>query len=141
MRNFIETIPATGDGYCRVCDHPYSKRLPDEEKAHRVYHRRYLRAVDGVGAPVPRHVRQEMTHEGLQKMRHGETLEERVEGAELWLRARHHDHLEQVLRDGRERLDVMAFFTRMEEDGLEGRFADDVAQEMRRRYSVNWTGS
>ena len=134
--NFIEMITMPGEGRCRVCDYAYSINLPKEVKAHNEYHRRYLDACDGVGAPVNEAKRADMLEEGLRLQREGETLAERVKGAEMWLVSKYHEHLVGVLLQyvGR-RLDLREFFTRMEDNGLKGRFDDDVAYEMRRRYS------
>jgi hypothetical protein len=67
--------------------------------------------------------------------REGQTLEERVEGGEKWLLAKHHEHLVRVLLYGAKRLDLRAFFTKMETEGLAGRFAPDVAQVLSEKYS------
>jgi len=136
--NFIELDHRTGDGRCRVCDLPYSKMLEKEVREHREFHRRYLDACDGVGAPVNEAERKRLFAEGLRLQERGSTLPERVKGAEMWLTAKHHEHLFGVLLyDVKHRLDLRAFFTNRIEDRdlLRGNFADDVAYEMRFRYS------
>jgi hypothetical protein len=132
---FIEMPGMPGEGRCRICDLPYSRNLPREVANHREFHAKYLKACDGVGAPVPQRDRKRMIAEGLELQRTGGTLDERVRGAELWLVGMHNDHLFGALLYGKRQLDLREFFTRMEKDGLKGRFDDDVAAVLAFRYS------
>lgn len=134
-RNFIETMD--GAGRCRVCDFSYSREHPEEVLEHRAHHRRYLAACDGVGAPVNRFERARMMEEGTRILAHGETLAERVRGAERQLESLFHEHLAEVLLGHvSRRLDFREFVTRMEvSDRLDGRYEKDVADELRQRYS------
>ena len=134
-RNFIETMD--GAGYCRICDFSYSRERLEEVREHRAYHRRYLAACDGVGAPVHRSERARMMEDGTWLLAHGETLAERVRGAERQLASLFHDHLAAVLLGHvSQRLDFRDFVTRMDVSGtLDGRFEKNVADELRYRYS------
>jgi hypothetical protein len=134
-RNFIETVD--GGGYCRICDFSYWPKQPDEVREHRAHHRRYLAACDGVGAPVNRSVRMRMMAEGTELLAHGETLAERVRGAERQLESLFHDHLAEVLLGHvSRRLDFRDFVTRMDVSGaLDGKYEKGVADELRHRYS------
>lgn len=134
-RNFIETMD--GAGRCRICDFSYSREKPGEVREHRAHHRRYLAACDGVGAPVNRSERARMMEEGTWLLAHGETLAERVRGAERQLASLFHDHLAAVLLGHvSRRLDFRDFVTRMDVSGtLDGKYERDVADELRQRYS------
>jgi hypothetical protein len=133
--NFIETID--GAGRCRICDFFYSRERLEEVREHRAHHRRYLVACDGVGAPVNRSERARMMEEGTWLLTHGETLAERVRGAERQLASLFHDHLAAVLLGHvSRRLDFRDFVTRMDVSGtLDGKYEKDVADELRHRYS------
>ncbi len=134
-RNFIETM--NGAGRCRICDFSYSRERPDEARDHRAHHRRYLAACDGVGAPVNRSERARMMEEGTELLAHGETLAERVRGAERQLESHFHDHLAAVLLGHvSRRLDFRVFVTQMDVSGtLDGKYEKGVADELRHRYS------
>ena len=134
-RNFIKTID--GAGRCRICDFSYSRERLEEVRAHRAHHRRYLAAWDGIGAPVNRSERARMMEEGTELLAHGETLAERVRGAERQLESLFHDHLALVLLGHvSRRLDFRDFVTRMDVSGaLDGKYEKDVADELRHRYS------
>ncbi|HEX8823844.1 MAG TPA: hypothetical protein VF794_28245 [Archangium sp.] len=133
--NFIETID--GAGRCRICDFFYSRERLEEVREHSAHHRRYLAACDGVGAPVNRFERAWMMEEGTELLAHGETLAERVRGAERQLASLFHDHLAAVLLGHvSRRLDFRDFVTRMDVIGtLDGRFEKNVADELRHLYS------
>ena len=78
-----------------------------------------------------------MMEEGTSLLAHGETLAERVRGAERQLASLFHEHLALVLL-GRvpRRLDFRDFVTRMDVSGaLNGKYEKDVADELRYRYS------
>jgi|GEM_PF-2048386 len=134
-RNFIEILD--GAGRCRICDFSYSREHPEEVREHRVHHRHYLKACDGVGAPVNRSERARMMEEGSGLLAHGGTLAERVRGAERQLESLFHVHLAEVLLGHvSQRLDFCAFVTRMDVSGrLDGRYEKDVADELRHLYS------
>lgn len=134
-RNFIELMG--GGGRCRICDFSYSRDRPDEVREHRAHHRRYLLACDGVGAPVNRSERARMMEEGTWLLAHGETLAERVRGAERQLASLFHDHLAAVLLGHvSRRLDFRDFVTQMDVRGiLDGKYEKYVADELRYRYS------
>lgn len=139
--NFVPHSYLPGEGRCRICDMPYSKCHPDEVADHRGYHRRYLAACDGVGAPVPERTRHEM-RQGL-AIQGDMTVpfKDRLASAEGWLVAEHHEHLVDVLRYGSPRLDLCEFFTKyVEGRGQLSNFAPDVAAELRLRYSDNFIG-
>lgn len=127
----------SGEERCPVCDFAFSRALLREVREHRAYHRRYLVACDGSGAPAHRVVREQMMQEGAEPLAHGATLAERVRGAEQQLEALFHEHLAKVLL-GRvpRRLDFREFVTFMNKSGrLDGRYEQDVANELRQRYS------
>lgn len=140
--NFVSDPFLRGEGRCRVCDFAYSKLRADEVAEHRRYHKRYLEACDGVGAPIPERMRQEWRTDGFAIQ--GDTsvpLKDRVAGAETWLIAMYHEHLVDYLRYGGRRLDLCEFFTKHVEDkGRLSSFAPDVAAELRFRYSDNFIG-
>jgi hypothetical protein len=133
--NFIELMG--GNGRCRICDFSYSRERLEEVREHRAHHRRYLAACDGVGAPVNRFERAWMMDEGTWLLAHGETLSERVRGAERQLASLFHDHLAAVLLGHvSRRLDFRDFVTRMDVSGaLDGKYEKDVADELRHLYS------
>lgn len=135
MLHFIESFPLTGGGRCGVCDFIYSPHDAREVADHRAHHREYRHAVDAGWAPVHERERERLVQAGLRAQQEGRTLAERVAGAEQWLLAQHHAHLARVLLHGVGRQDLRTFFTRMEAQGLAGRFEPGVAAVMRDRYS------
>jgi 3-oxoacyl-[acyl-carrier-protein] synthase III len=78
-----------------------------------------------------------MMEEGTWLLAHGETLAERVRGAERQLASLFHDHLAAVLLGHvSRRLDFREFITRMDMSGmLDGKYEKDVADELRHCYS------
>ncbi|MFY0568953.1 hypothetical protein ACN28E_34740 [Archangium lansingense] len=127
----------SGEERCPVCDFAFSRALPREVREHDTHHRRYLAACDGIRAPAHRVVREQMMREGAELLVHGETLAERVRGAERQLEALFHEHLAEVLLGhASRRLDFGEFVTSMNMSGrLDGRYEQEVANELRQRYS------
>jgi hypothetical protein len=78
-----------------------------------------------------------MMEEGTWLLAHGETLAERVRGAERQLASLFHDHLAAVLLGHvSRRLDFRDFVTRMDVSGtLDGKYEKAVADELRQWYS------
>jgi hypothetical protein len=127
----------SGEERCPVCDFAFSRALPREVREHDAHHRRYLAACDGIGAPAHRVVREQMLREGAELLVHGETLAERVRGAEQQLEALFQEHLAHVLLGhASRRFNFREFVTSMDRSGrLDGRYEQDVANELRQRYS------
>lgn len=140
--NFVPHPGLPGEGRCRICDMGYSKLRGNEVAEHRRYHKLYLKACDGVGAPVPERTREAWRRNGLALQNDTATpFKERLAAAERWLVAEHHEHLVDVLRYGVRRLDLCEFFTKnVEGRGRLSNFAPDVAAELRLRYSDNFIG-
>lgn len=136
-RNFVPHPSMPGEGRCRVCDLPYSKDIAAEVRRHRLFHRAYLLACDGVGAPAPEAVRDRWREEGLAlQFLEGATFEERLAGAERWLVAQHHEHLFRALLYGVNRLALSEFISRhAEERGWLASFGCDVATALLSRYT------
>lgn len=137
--NFVPHALQAGEGRCRICDLAYSQLIPKEVAVHRRFHRDYLSACDGVGAPVPEKVREKWREAGLAiQFAERVPFQERLDGAEKWLEAVYHSYLFGVLFHQLDRrMDLCEYFTKRVEgrDQLK-KFQPDVAKEMRRRYSA-----
>ncbi|MBI5543799.1 MAG: hypothetical protein HY901_07935 [Deltaproteobacteria bacterium] len=134
--NFVPHPNLAGDGRCRICDFAYSTLVPAEVAQHRRYHARYLAACGSVGAPMPTAERESRRQAGLAvQFNERIPLRERIAAAERWLEAEHHDHLAEVLLYGVQRLDLREYFTKHVEPSRLSSFENDVAAELRLRYS------
>jgi hypothetical protein len=134
---FIEHPNLPGEGRCSVCDFAYARYDKNEVARHRGYHRRFLAAQEAGWSPAPEAARSEMHRRAVAViMNPAACYGERLRAAEEFVAAKYANYACGVLLYDARRLDYFDYFTRRVEDkGLLSQFGDDVAREMRYRYS------